>query len=47
MRKRASSRAVSRISDWGYVAAAAAHGALWIAALLVLACAIFRKRDFV
>jgi hypothetical protein len=32
--------------DWGYVAAAAAHGALWIAALLVLACAIFRKRDF-
>jgi hypothetical protein len=23
------------------------HGALWIAALLVLACAIFRKRDFV
>jgi ABC-type transport system involved in multi-copper enzyme maturation permease subunit len=33
--------------DWGYVAAAAAHGALWIAALLVLACAIFRKRDFV
>lgn len=32
---------------WGYVATAALHGALWIAALLVLACAIFRKRDFV
>ena len=32
---------------WGYVATAALHGALWIGALLVLACAIFRKRDFV
>ena len=32
---------------WGYVAAAAGHGALWIAALLVLACAIFQRRDFV
>jgi ABC-type transport system involved in multi-copper enzyme maturation permease subunit len=33
--------------DWGYVATAALHGGLWIAALLVLACAIFRRRDFV
>jgi len=33
--------------SWGYVSVAAAHGALWIAALLVAACAIFRKRDFV
>ncbi|MBK9035984.1 MAG: ABC transporter permease [Myxococcales bacterium] len=33
--------------DWGYVALAAGHAALWIGALLVLACAIFRKRDFV
>lgn len=32
---------------WGYVAIAAGHGLLWIAALLVAACAIFRKRDFV
>lgn len=32
---------------WSYVAAAAGHGALWIAALLVAACLIFRKRDFV
>ena len=33
--------------SWGYVGTAALHGALWSAALLVLACAIFRKRDFV
>ena len=33
--------------DWGYVATAAGHGALWIAALLILACVIFRQRDFV
>ncbi|MEZ4399993.1 MAG: ABC transporter permease subunit [Kofleriaceae bacterium] len=32
---------------WGYVATGALHGALWIGALLVLACAVFRKRDFV
>jgi hypothetical protein len=32
---------------WGYVSTAAGHGLLWIAALLVAACAIFRKRDFV
>lgn len=33
--------------DWAYLGAAAGHGALWIGALLVAACAIFRKRDFV
>jgi hypothetical protein len=33
--------------SWSYVGAAVGHGALWIAALLVAACAIFRKRDFV
>jgi Cu-processing system permease protein len=33
--------------SWGYVASAAGHGALWIAALLVIACAIFQRRDFV
>ena len=33
--------------SWEYVGAAVGHGALWIAALLVAACAIFRKRDFV
>ena len=32
---------------WGYVASAAAHGLLWSAALLVIACVIFRRRDFV
>ncbi|MBZ0235939.1 MAG: ABC transporter permease [Deltaproteobacteria bacterium] len=32
---------------WGYVASAAGHGLLWIAALLVLACVIFQRRDFV
>ena len=32
---------------WGYVASAAGHGALWVAALLVLACVIFQRRDFV
>jgi ABC-type transport system involved in multi-copper enzyme maturation permease subunit len=33
--------------SWAYVGAAVGHGALWITALLVAACAIFRKRDFV
>lgn len=33
--------------SWGYVASAAGHGFLWIAALLVLACVIFQRRDFV
>ncbi len=33
--------------SWGYVAAAAGHGLFWIAALLVLACVIFQRRDFV
>ncbi len=32
---------------WDYVASAAAHGVLWSAALLVIACVIFRRRDFV
>lgn len=32
---------------WGYVASAAGHGLLWSAALLVIACVIFRRRDFV
>ncbi|HVV82002.1 MAG TPA: ABC transporter permease [Kofleriaceae bacterium] len=32
---------------WDYVGSAAAHGLLWSAALLVLACVIFRRRDFV
>jgi Cu-processing system permease protein len=33
--------------SWGYVASAAGHGLFWIAALLVLACVIFQRRDFV
>ena len=33
--------------SWSYVAEAGGHGLLWIAALLVLACAIFQRRDFV
>lgn len=33
--------------SWGYVSTAAGHALLWVAALLVAACAIFRKRDFV
>jgi Cu-processing system permease protein len=33
--------------DWSYVGVAASHGLVWIAALLIAACAIFRKRDFV
>jgi ABC-type transport system involved in multi-copper enzyme maturation permease subunit len=33
--------------SWGYVASAAAHGLLWSAALLVVACVIFRRREFV
>lgn len=33
--------------SWGYVAAAAGHGLGWIAGLLVLACVVFQKRDFV
>jgi ABC-type transport system involved in multi-copper enzyme maturation permease subunit len=32
---------------WDYVASAAVHGLLWSAALLVLACLIFRRREFV
>lgn len=31
---------------WGYVATAGAYGLLWIGGLLVLACAIFQRRDF-
>lgn len=33
--------------SWDYVGAAAAHGLLWSAALLVIACVIFRRREFV
>jgi hypothetical protein len=33
--------------SWGYVAMAAGQGALWIAGLLLAACAIFSRRDFV
>jgi Cu-processing system permease protein len=33
--------------SWGYVASAAGHGLLWIVALLVAACLIFERRDFV
>lgn len=33
--------------SWGYVGSAAAHGLLWSAALLVVGCVIFRRRDFV
>ena len=33
--------------SWGYVGVASAHGILWIAGLLLLACLIFRRRDFV
>jgi len=33
--------------SWGYVGVASAHGLAWIAGLLVLACVIFRRRDFV
>ncbi len=32
---------------WSYVASAAGHGLLWIGALLILACVIFQRRDFV
>ena len=32
---------------WAYVATAAGHGLLWIAALLLVACVIFSRRDFV
>ena len=32
--------------SWGYVGTAAGYGALWIAGLLVLAAAIFQRRDF-
>jgi Cu-processing system permease protein len=42
--------AVSVHSDfvtWGYVAIAAGHGAAWILVLLMLACVVFMKRDFV
>jgi ABC-type transport system involved in multi-copper enzyme maturation permease subunit len=33
--------------SWGYVGMACGHGALWIIGLLLLACVIFRRRDFV
>lgn len=33
--------------SWAYVGTAAAHGLLWSAALLVIACVIFRRREFV
>jgi Cu-processing system permease protein len=33
--------------SWGYVAMAGGHAALWIAGLLVVACVIFSRRDFV
>lgn len=33
--------------SWSYVAEASGHGLLWIAALLVLACVIFQRREFV
>ena len=33
--------------SWGYVGSAAGHGLLWSAALLVVACVIFQRRDFV
>jgi len=33
--------------SWGYLATAAGHGFLWSAALLVLACVMFQRRDFV
>jgi Cu-processing system permease protein len=33
--------------SWGYVASAAGHGLFWIIALLVAACLIFERRDFV
>jgi Cu-processing system permease protein len=33
--------------SWGYVGLAAGHAALWIAGLLVVACVIFSRRDFV
>jgi Cu-processing system permease protein len=32
--------------SWSYVGVACAHGLAWIAGLLVLACVIFRRRDF-
>jgi hypothetical protein len=32
---------------WDYVAAAAGHGLLWSGALIVLACVIFQRREFV
>lgn len=33
--------------SWGYVATAAGHGLVWSAALLVVACVVFSRRDFV
>jgi Cu-processing system permease protein len=33
--------------SWGYVGLAGGHAALWIAGLLVVACVIFSRRDFV
>jgi Cu-processing system permease protein len=33
--------------SWGYVGLAAGHAALWITGLLVVACVIFSRRDFV
>jgi Cu-processing system permease protein len=33
--------------SWAYVATAAGHGLLWVGALLLVACVIFSRRDFV
>lgn len=33
--------------SWGYVGASALHGACWIVGLLLIAAAIFERRDFV
>jgi Cu-processing system permease protein len=33
--------------SWGYVGLAGGHAALWIAGLLVVACVVFSRRDFV
>jgi hypothetical protein len=33
--------------SWTYVGTAAGYGLLWIAGLLLLACLIFQRRDFV
>jgi Cu-processing system permease protein len=33
--------------SWGYVAMAGGHAVLWIAGLLIIACVVFSRRDFV